>query len=108
MEIKSESLEAVMERLDGMDAVLSRLIFGDKTIREDVFRLKQLQREAKSGGILMNGTTPGTTGDFLMEKMAVLAVLNRWKVSAAVQKKEKAKQDCERIIRFINAVCPNS
>lgn len=47
MEIKSESLEAVMERLDGMDAVLSRLIFGDKTIREDVFRLKQLQREAK-------------------------------------------------------------
>lgn len=56
----------------------------------------------------MDGTTPGTTGDFLMEKMAVLAVLTRWKVSAAVQKKEKAKQDCERIIKFINAVCPNS
>ena len=47
MEIKSESFEVVMDRLDGMDAVLSRLIFGDKTIRDDVFRLKQLQREAK-------------------------------------------------------------
>ena len=55
MEIKSESLEAVMERLDGMDAVLSRLIFGDKTIREDVFRLKQLQREAKEA--LVNGVS---------------------------------------------------
>ena len=55
MEIKSESLEAVMERLDGMDAVLSRLIFGDKTIRDDVFRLKQLQREAKEA--LVNGVS---------------------------------------------------
>mgnify|MGYP001777111072 CR=1 FL=1 len=55
MEIKSESLEAVMDRLDGMDAVLSRLIFGDKTIREDVFRLKQLQREAKEA--LVNGVS---------------------------------------------------
>lgn len=55
MEIKSESLEAVMERLDGMDAVLSRLIFGDKTIRDDVFRLKQLQREAKEA--LINGVS---------------------------------------------------
>lgn len=55
MEIKSESLEAVMDRLDGMDAVLSRLIFGDKTIRDDVFRLKQLQREAKEA--LINGVS---------------------------------------------------
>lgn len=55
MEIKSESLEAVMDRLDGMDAVLSRLIFGDKTIRDDVFRLKQLQREAKEA--LVNGVS---------------------------------------------------
>lgn len=55
MEIKSESLEVVMDRLDGMDAVLSRLIFGDKTIRDDVFRLKQLQREAKEA--LINGVS---------------------------------------------------
>lgn len=55
MEIKSESLEAVMDRLDGMDAVLSRLIFGDKTIRDDVFRLKQLQREVKEA--LVNGVS---------------------------------------------------
>lgn len=55
MEIKSENLEVVMDRLDGMDAVLSRLIFGDKTIRDDVFRLKQLQREAKEA--LINGVS---------------------------------------------------
>ncbi len=55
MEIKSESFEVVMDRLDGMDAVLSRLIFGDTTIRDDVFRLKQLQREAKEA--LVNGVS---------------------------------------------------
>ncbi len=40
------------------------------------------------------------------DKYEALKILNKWKVSARLNKKRDAEKDCDFVIRFINSICP--
>jgi hypothetical protein len=47
-----------------------------------------------------------SVSELVTDKYKALAMLNKWKVSARINKKKDAEKDCDFIIRFINQVCP--
>lgn len=49
---------------------------------------------------------PVSTADLAQDRDRVLAILNRWQISASSRGKKQAMADCDLIIKFIRTVCP--
>lgn len=64
--------------------------------------------DAGDSGFALEPSPASSASGLLERKKEVLAVLDKWRLSARTSGRRQAEADCEMVIGFIREICPES